>query len=65
MSEDNTAGSCPFHPNANKAPNPNGPVDHEVPALRVEAPDRRGRRVEQAPQGRGGQGGAAHVGARR
>lgn len=26
-------------PNANKAPNPNGPVDHEVPALRVEAPD--------------------------
>ena len=27
------------HPNANKAPNPNGPVDHEVPALRVEAPD--------------------------
>jgi neutral ceramidase len=29
----------PEHPNANKAPNPNGPVDHEVPALRVEAPD--------------------------
>ncbi len=29
----------PDHPNANKAPNPNGPVDHEVPALRVEAPD--------------------------
>jgi hypothetical protein len=27
------------HPNANKAPNPDGPVDHEVPALRVEAPD--------------------------
>ncbi|MBB5032328.1 neutral/alkaline non-lysosomal ceramidase N-terminal domain-containing protein [Prosthecobacter vanneervenii] len=27
------------HPDANKAPNPNGPVDHEVPALRVEAPD--------------------------
>ena len=27
------------HPNAKKAPNPNGPVDHEVPALRVEAPD--------------------------
>ncbi len=26
-------------PNANKAPNPNGPVDHEVPALRIEAPD--------------------------
>ncbi|HBJ82447.1 MAG TPA: hypothetical protein DDZ88_00935 [Verrucomicrobiales bacterium] len=29
----------PDHPNANKAPNPNGPVDHEAPALRVEAPD--------------------------
>ena len=29
----------PDHLNANKAPNPNGPVDHEVPALRVEAPD--------------------------
>lgn len=29
----------PGHPNASKAPNPNGPVDHEVPALRVEAPD--------------------------
>lgn len=29
----------PDHPNANKAPNPNGPVDHEVPALRIEAPD--------------------------
>ena len=27
------------HPNANKAPNPDGVVDHEVPALRVEAPD--------------------------
>lgn len=27
------------HPNANKAPNPDGPVDHEVPALRIEAPD--------------------------
>ncbi|MCB1090510.1 MAG: neutral/alkaline non-lysosomal ceramidase N-terminal domain-containing protein [Verrucomicrobiae bacterium] len=27
------------HPNANKAPNPDGPVDHDVPALRVEAPD--------------------------
>jgi hypothetical protein len=26
-------------PNAKKAPNPNGPVDQEVPALRVEAPD--------------------------
>jgi len=29
----------PDHPNAGKAPNPNGPVDHEVPALRVEAED--------------------------
>jgi neutral ceramidase len=29
----------PDHPNAKKAPNPDGPVDHEVPALRVEAPD--------------------------
>lgn len=29
----------PDHPNVNKAPNPNGPVDHEVPALRIEAPD--------------------------
>jgi hypothetical protein len=29
----------PGHPNANKAPNPDGPVDHEVPALRIEAPD--------------------------
>ena len=27
------------HPNANLAPNPDGPVDHEVPALRIEAPD--------------------------
>jgi hypothetical protein len=27
------------HPNANKAPNPDGPVDHAVPALRVELPD--------------------------
>jgi hypothetical protein len=27
------------HPNANRVPNPDGPVDHEVPALRVEAPD--------------------------
>lgn len=27
------------HPNASKAPNPNGPVDHEAPALRVEAAD--------------------------
>ncbi len=29
----------PSHPNANKAPNPDGPVDQEVPALRVEGPD--------------------------
>jgi len=29
----------PDDPNANKAPNPDGPVDHEVPALRVEAED--------------------------
>lgn len=29
----------PGHPNAGKAPNPDGPVDHEVPALRIEAPD--------------------------
>jgi len=29
----------PDHPNANKAPNPKGPVDHDVPALRIEAPD--------------------------
>ncbi|MHB1079538.1 MAG: neutral/alkaline non-lysosomal ceramidase N-terminal domain-containing protein [Prosthecobacter sp.] len=29
----------PDHPNANKAPNPDGPVDHEVPALRIEEPD--------------------------
>ncbi len=27
------------HPNAGKAPNPDGPVDHEVPTLRIEAPD--------------------------
>jgi neutral ceramidase len=27
------------HPNASLAPNPDGPVDHEVPALRIEAPD--------------------------
>lgn len=27
------------HPNANKAPNPDGLVDHEVPALRLESPD--------------------------
>jgi hypothetical protein len=29
----------PDDPNAKLAPNPNGPVDQEVPALRVEAPD--------------------------
>ncbi len=29
----------PDHPNAKKAPNPNGVVDHEVPALRIEAAD--------------------------
>lgn len=29
----------PDHPNANKAPNPDGPVDQEVPALRVESPE--------------------------
>jgi hypothetical protein len=29
----------PNDPNAKKTPNPDGPVDHEVPALRVEAPD--------------------------
>lgn len=29
----------PDHPNANKVPNPDGPVDHEVPALRIEAAD--------------------------
>lgn len=28
-----------IHPNANRAPNPDGPVDHDVPALRIEAPD--------------------------
>jgi neutral ceramidase len=27
------------HPYAGKAPNPDGPVDHEVPVLRVDAPD--------------------------
>jgi len=27
------------HPNAKLAPNPDGPVDHDVPTLRVEAPD--------------------------
>jgi neutral ceramidase len=30
---------APTDPNANKAPNPSGPVDHDVPALRVESPD--------------------------
>ncbi len=29
----------PEHPNANKAPNPAGVVDHEVPSLRVESPE--------------------------
>ena len=29
----------PNHPNANKAPNPDGPVDQDVPALRIESPD--------------------------
>ena len=29
----------PGHPNANKAPNPDGPVDHEVPSLRIESPE--------------------------
>lgn len=29
----------PDHPNAGKAPNPAGPVDHEVPALRIESPE--------------------------
>lgn len=29
----------PEDPNSKLAPNPNGPVDHEVPALRVEAPN--------------------------
>jgi hypothetical protein len=33
------------HPNAKKAPNPNGVVDHDVPALRIEAPDGRLRGV--------------------
>lgn len=27
------------HPNAKRVPNPDGPVDHAVPALRIEAPD--------------------------
>jgi neutral ceramidase len=29
----------PEHPNAQRVPNPNGPVDHDVPALRVAAAD--------------------------
>jgi neutral ceramidase len=33
------------HPNANKAPNPDGPVDHDVPALRVESPEGAARGV--------------------
>jgi len=27
------------HPNANKTPNPDGPVDHDVPTLRIESPE--------------------------
>ncbi|MEQ1859972.1 MAG: neutral/alkaline non-lysosomal ceramidase N-terminal domain-containing protein [Chthoniobacteraceae bacterium] len=30
---------APDDPNANRVPNPNGPVDQEVPALRVESPE--------------------------
>lgn len=30
---------APDDPNANKAPNPSGPVDQEVPALRIESPE--------------------------
>jgi neutral ceramidase len=33
------------HPNANKAPNPAGPVDQAVPALRVESPEGEARGV--------------------
>jgi neutral ceramidase len=33
------------HPNANKAPNPSGPVDQEVPALRIESPEGEARGV--------------------
>lgn len=33
------------HPNAKKAPNPAGPVDHAVPALRVESPEGEARGV--------------------
>lgn len=35
----------PEDPNSKTAPNPNGPVDQEVPALRVEAPDGTARAV--------------------
>jgi neutral ceramidase len=33
----------PDHPNANRVPNPDGPVDHEVPTLRIEEPNGRPR----------------------
>lgn len=33
------------HPNADKAPNPSGPVDQEVPALRIESPSGEARGV--------------------
>ena len=33
------------HPNANKAPNPAGPVDQSVPALRIESPEGEARGV--------------------
>lgn len=33
------------HPNANKAPNPAGPVDQAVPALRIESPEGEARGV--------------------
>lgn len=33
------------HPHANKAPNPAGPVDQEVPALRIESPEGEARGV--------------------
>lgn len=33
------------HPNANKAPNPAGPVDQSVPALRIESPEGAARGV--------------------
>lgn len=35
----------PDHPNAKRVPNPDGPVDHAVPALRIEATDGRLRGV--------------------